>query len=114
VAPKQALNAHVELAVTPRAVAGERTALIFTLTPAEGLETYLGAWGHMLAASADLIDMVHGHPVAAADTNGNSEKQLRFSMAFPRAGVYRVWMQFQRSGIVNTVAFNIPVAASPQ
>jgi len=100
--------------VTPRAVAGERTSLVFKLTPAQGLETYLGAWGHMLAASADLIDMVHGHPVAAADTNGSSEKQLQFSLAFPRAGVYRVWMQFQRSGIVNTVAFNIPVAASPQ
>ena len=100
--------------MTPRAVAGERTALVFQLTPAEGLETYLGAWGHMLAVSADLIDMVHGHPFAAADTNGNSEKQLQFSMAFPRAGIYRVWMQFQRSGIVNTVAFNIPVAASPQ
>jgi hypothetical protein len=114
VAPKQALNARVELTVTPRAVAGERTALVFQLTPAEGLETYLGAWGHMLAVSADLIDMVHGHPFAAADTNGNSEKQLQFSMAFPRAGIYRVWMQFQRSGIVNTVAFNIPVAASPQ
>jgi heavy metal-binding protein len=113
-APNQTQNGRVELTVTPRAVAGERTALIFKLAPVEGLETYLGAWGHMLAASGDLIDMVHGHPVAAADTNGNSEKQLQFSMAFPRAGVYRVWMQFQRSGVVNTVAFNIPVAASPQ
>ena len=44
VAPKQALNAHVELTMTPRPVAGERTALIFKLTPAAGLETYLGAW----------------------------------------------------------------------
>ena len=36
-------------------------------------------------------------------------KQIQFNMIFPRAGIYRVWVQFQRKGVVNTVAFNIPV-----
>jgi hypothetical protein len=30
-------------------------------------------------------------------------------MIFPRAGIYKVWTQFQRDGKVNTVVFNIPV-----
>jgi hypothetical protein len=108
--PKQTENAHVQLSLVPEhPVAGNRTSLLFKLTPAEGLETYLGAWGHMLAASADLIEMIHGHPASTADIDGGAAKQLEFSMAFPRAGVYRVWMQFQRLGTVNTVAFDIPV-----
>jgi hypothetical protein len=63
----------------------------------------------MLAASADLIDMVHGHPTAAIDDSGGGAKDLQFDMAFPRSGVYRIWVQFQRLGVVNTVAFNVPV-----
>src|SRR6267142_2538365 len=108
--PKDTENAHVVLQTVPeRVVARQRTSLRFRLTPAEGLETYLGAWGHMLAASADLIDMVHGHPIAAIDDCGGGAKELQFDMAFPRSGVYRIWVQFQRLGVVNTVAFNVPV-----
>jgi hypothetical protein len=113
--PKQTENSRVELMVVPqRALAGQSTSLFFRITPDQGLEPYLGAWGHMLAASSDLIDMVHHHPLSAVDARGNSNKELQFDMAFPRAGVHRVWLQFQRLGIVNTVAFNIPVNESPQ
>jgi len=108
--PKDTENARAVLRTIPeRVVARQRTSLRFRLTPAEGLETYLGAWGHMLAASADLIDMVHGHPIAAIDNSGGGAKELQFDMAFPRSGVYRIWVQFQRLGLVNTVAFNVPV-----
>ena len=106
---KNTENAHVELRTTPGVVvARQRTSLYFRLTPVDGLETFLGAWGHMLVASADLIDMVHGHPLATVD-RGPAGRDLEFGVAFPRAGTYRVWVQFQRSGVVNTVAFNIPV-----
>ena len=27
----------------------------------------------------------------------------------PRPGVYRVWLQFQRKGVVDTVYFDVPV-----
>ena len=109
-APKQTENSRVELEVVPeRVVARQRVSLVFQVTPDRGLEPYLGAWGHMLAASSDLIDMVHYHPLSAVDARGNSNKQLNFDIAFARAGVQRVWMQFQRLGIVNTVAFNVPV-----
>jgi hypothetical protein len=54
------------------------------------------AWGHMLVASDDLIDMIHLHPLRA--DNGD----VQFNIVFPRARPYRVWVQFQRNGIVNT------------
>ena len=37
-------------------------------------------------------------------------KQMQFDVTFPRPGVHRVWVQFQRKGVVNTAAFNIPVS----
>ena len=57
-----------------------------------------------MAASADLVDMIHTHPFLA-----DGGKRIQFNIIFPRPGIYRVWVQFQRRGVVNTVAFNIPV-----
>jgi len=85
-------------------IAGMKTLLFFQLHPATGLERYLGAWGHMLAASEDLVDMIHNHPFLA-----DGGPQLQFNMIFPRPVVYRVWVQFQRQGVVNTTWFDIPV-----
>ena len=50
------------ITIPEQAVAGMRTQLRFTIDPADGLEKYLGAWAHMLAASDDLIDMMHAAP----------------------------------------------------
>ncbi len=58
----------------------------------------------MLAVSEDLVDMIHSHPFIA-----DGGPNVQFNMIFPRQGIYRVWVQFQRKGVVNTVAFNIPV-----
>ena len=49
----------------PDAIAGTKTMMFFKLNPAEGIEKYIGAWGHMLAASDDLIDLIHTHPFIA-------------------------------------------------
>jgi hypothetical protein len=100
-----ASNLQVSLRTDPvRARAGNKTMLFFTLDPSDGLEPYLGAWGHMLAASSDLIDLIHTHPAWE-----NKSDTIQFNLIFPRPGIYRVWVQFQRLGIVNTVAFNVPV-----
>jgi hypothetical protein len=90
-------------------VAGQKVAMFFRVTPDQNIEPYLGAAAHMLAASGDLIDMIHNHPFAATDPAGKGYKLLQFNMTFPRAEVHRVWIQFQRKGVVNTVAFNVPV-----
>jgi Heavy metal binding domain len=102
--PKDANNLRVELATEPaQPMAGINTLLSFRLAPADGLEPYLGAWGHMLAASDDLIDLIHTHPFRA---NG---PLVQFNVEFPRARTYRVWVQFQRKGVVNTARFDLPV-----
>ena len=62
----------------------------------------------MLAASDDLIDMMHEHPFLA-----DGGPQVEFEVVFPRPGIYRVWVQFQSDGVVNTVHFDVPVAEAP-
>ena len=107
--PKSAENMDVDLLTEPaQPRAGGKTLMYFRLKPNAGIEPYLGAMAHMLAASSDLIDMIHSHPIQVTDHAGEY-KQLQFKMTFPRAGTYRVWVQSQRKGVVNTVAFNIPV-----
>jgi hypothetical protein len=106
--PKHAQNLDVRMAVLPETpIAGTPVRLRFTLAPADGLERYLGAWAHMLAASDDLIDMMHTHPSIA---DGGPEMQ--FTLVFPRPHAYRIWVQFQRRGVVNTAHFDIPVLPS--
>lgn len=102
---KRAANLTVSLHTEPAVpLAGLSTRLHFDLSPAEGLEQYLGAWGHLIAASADLIDVIHTHPFIA-----DGGPRMQFNVTFPRPGLYRVWAQFQRRGHVNTVAFTLPV-----
>ncbi|HTS30393.1 MAG TPA: heavy metal-binding domain-containing protein [Bryobacteraceae bacterium] len=104
--PKHTENLQVELTTEPPApIAGFKTMLFFHLKPAEGLEQYIGAWGHMLAASDDLIDLIHTHPFLA-----NGGPDIQFNVIFPRAHTYRLWVQFQRKGVVNTAIFTIPVS----
>ncbi|HWE50998.1 MAG TPA: heavy metal-binding domain-containing protein [Bryobacteraceae bacterium] len=108
--PQTTENSHVELLLSPpQPVSGEKELMYFRVTPDDGIQPYLGTMGHMLAASSDLIDMIHNHPFQSSDASRNAYKELQFNMIFPRAGVYRVWVQFQRQGVVNTVAFNVPV-----
>jgi hypothetical protein len=105
-APKHATNLDVELVTEPpHPIAGMKTLMFFRVNPADGLEPYLGAWGHMLAASDDLVDLIHNHPFLA-----NGGPQIQFNMIFPRARTYRIWVQFQRKGVVNTAAFDVPVS----
>ncbi len=102
---KNAGNMEVELVTDPpQPIAHTKTMMFFRVKPGAGLEKYLGAWGHMLAASDDLIDLIHTHPFIA---DGGPE--IQFNMIFPRARTYRVWVQFQRLGVVNTAYFDVPV-----
>ena len=105
VSPKRGENLEVELKLDPpQPIASKKTMLFVHLTPADGLEPYIGAWAHLLAVSDDLVDTIHGHPFIA-----NGGPDMQFNIFFPRETVYRVWIQFQRKGVVNTVAFTIPV-----
>jgi hypothetical protein len=102
---KRGQNLRVSLTTIPDdPIAGNRTQLRLTLDDG-AIEPYLGAWGHMLVASADLVDMMHEHPYFA-----DGGPQVEFHVVFPRPQSYRVWVQLQRGGIVNTVHFDVPVS----
>jgi len=102
---KNTENMQVELVTDPaKPIAGSKTLMFFKVSPSDGFEKLLGAWGHMLVASDDLIDMIHTHPFLA-----DGGPQVQFNVVFPRAQMYRVWVQFQRNGVVNTAHFDIPV-----
>lgn len=105
-AAKHAENMDVQLVMDPpQPIAGFKTLMFFRVNPADGLEKYIGAWGHMLAASDDLIDLIHTHPFIA-----DGGPQIQFNLIFPRARTYRIWVQFQRKGVVNTAVFTVPVS----
>lgn len=109
-APKDGANLRVTLETIPQnAVATARTQMRFVVTGKRPLEKYLGAWGHMLAASNDLIDMMHEHPFLA-----DGGPRVEYEIVFPRPGVYRVWVQFQSDAVINTVHFDVPVAPAPE
>jgi len=104
-APKDMENMNVTLRTDPaQPIAGMKTQMYFDLKPTDGFEKLLGAWAHMLAASDDLVDLIHTHPFIA---DGGPE--VEFNVTFPRAKTYRVWVQFQRKGVVNTAHFDLPV-----
>ena len=68
------------------------------------LEPYLGAAAHMLLVSPDLTDVVHEHPPRSGD-----HRSIAFRPLIPRAGVFKVWIRFQRAGQPSTAAFVIEV-----
>jgi hypothetical protein len=102
---KQATNLQVSMTTDPpQPIATQPTQVYFQLSPADGIEKYIGVWAHMLAASDDLIDLIHTHPFIA-----DGGPKLEFVLNFPRARTYRIWVQFQRKGVVNTAHFDVPV-----
>ncbi len=106
-APFSSVNTTASLRLEPeQAIAGLETRLFFTFAPSTGMQLYLGAWAHMLAASEDLVDLLHLHPFLA-----DGKAHMQFNIIFPRPGLYRVWTQIQRENTVNTLVFTIPVKA---
>jgi hypothetical protein len=106
-AEQHAANLTAELRLDPpQPLAGKKTMLFLHLTPADGLEPYIGAWAHLLAVSDDLVDTIHDHPFIA-----NGGPDMQFNIFFPREATYKVWIQVQRKGMVDTVAFVIPVTS---
>lgn len=103
-------NTDAQVVLDPvKPVAGQKTHVWFKFNTADGMQKYLGAWAHMLISSDDTLDLIHEHPFIA-----DGGTQMQFDIIFPRAHVYRVWVQVQRQGVVNTFAVNIPVLTLEQ
>src|SRR5205085_6913516 len=77
-----------------------------TGAPITNIEPWLGAMAHLILIHEDGTTFVHSHPDEADPTNGKTG-QITFLARFPKPGVYRGWLQFQRGGKVETAAFTI-------
>ena len=73
--------------------------------PVADLEPYLGARGHLVAVREGDLAYLHVHAEDAATPGA----LLRFHAAFPSAGRYRLFLQFQHDGKVRTAAFTVQV-----
>lgn len=78
--------------------------------PVTEIQTYLGAFGHMLIMSEDMIDYVHSHPVDNPSPELGNPEELRggptvmFEGLMPKPGRYRAWAQFRYHDKVYTFA----------
>lgn len=108
--------------------------------PTTDLQNYLGELAHFVIISEDLVDFVHAHPMAkgekmdgmkmdgdakkkdhnadghshgadSKETNKPSAYEVSAHTAFPRAGLYKLWAQFQRGGKVISIPFIVNVPA---
>jgi hypothetical protein len=95
--------------------------------PATDLQNYLGEKAHFVVISEDLNEFVHAHPISTVmkkdehsehshDANlpnrtsvGGSEVIVSAHITFPKAGIYKLWAQFQRNGRVIDVPFIVNV-----
>ncbi|GFN33248.1 hypothetical protein [Paenibacillus xylaniclasticus] len=109
---QQVEGTEVEL-VMGEAKAGEPTQLHFRFRDvesgkeADGMQSYLGAAGHVVIVSSDMEQYLHVHP---ADSQVEAEAEADFSTVFPTSGLYKIWGQFQRDGRVLTVPFVVKVS----
>lgn len=128
---------RVEMSSDKEISAGEDLMLKFQLfdekagAPINNLQLYLGSLAHFVVVGEDLSDFIHAHPLDAGevfdpslDPNlhlhdpaqlskslvGPSPSEVSARINFPRAGLYKLWAQFQRDGRVIVVPFVLKVA----
>lgn len=108
--------------------------------PATDLQPYLGSLAHFVIISEDTTDFLHAHPMTKEEMSeaggahggmdqeakphahdaaemrdeakqGTSPSEVAAHTTFPRAGLYKIWAQFQRGGRVITVPYVVRVTA---
>src|SRR5688572_24768348 len=83
--------------------------------PVTNLQRYLGAFGHAMMLSEDMMEHVHAHPEEMLEGTTITEgggPDLTFHALFPKPGNYRIWLQFQRNNVLSTVPFTVRVLRS--
>ena len=97
----------VSLAQPAALSAGREATLRFAVTrhgrPVTDLHPYLGSYGHLVALHVPGLEYSHVHP---AEENLR-EGTITFDADLPKAGPYRLFVQFRAGGRVHTAAFTI-------
>jgi hypothetical protein len=76
----------------------------------KNLQTYLGALGHMVVLGPNL-EFIHAHPLDEATVTQTG--LIAFRVTFPDAGQYKIYLQTQADGQVNTTDYNYTVKPNP-
>jgi len=94
----------------PTVKAGKEVSLIFDLKdnannqPIKDLQPYLGEKGHLVIIKSSfpllVSDYIHAHAV-----KNTPDGQVQFVTNFPQPGTYKIWVQFNRNGKINTADF---------
>ena len=73
------------------------------------LQPYLGVWAHLSAFQQGTLAFTHLHPMQQPMTGMTMEspRALTFKADLPRAGNYRVFVQFQANGVLHTAALTV-------
>jgi hypothetical protein len=130
------IGLHLAPAFSDDLRVNEETNLVFYLTTADGaaapLQPYLGMYGHLMIENSDGTVFNHLHPLGSVSMVSQrlfAEReragflankpldqfctaalpQLSFPYAFPKAGVYRLWLQTKVAGQILTGAFTMTV-----
>ncbi|GAB1689214.1 hypothetical protein [Krasilnikovia sp. M28-CT-15] len=92
---------------TPQA--GVAEPLLMSVTSVDGgpvtLEPYLGAYGHLVVLRDGDVGYVHVHPEAQL-----IDGKVKFWLAAPGPGRYRMFFDFQVAGAVHTAAWSVTVS----
>lgn len=74
-------------------------------SPVTDLEPYLGAYGHLVALREGDLGFLHVHPEEQLAPGGG----VKFWLAAPSPGSYRLFLDFQVAGVVRTAEFTLTV-----
>jgi hypothetical protein len=127
---------HLDRAFSEALPVNEETSLVFHLTTESGasapLEPYLGMYGHLIIENSDGTVFNHLHPLGSVSMVSQrlfaerekagylankpldqyctaASTDLSFPYAFPKAGVYRLWLQTKVAGRIQTGAYIVSV-----
>ena len=76
----------------------------------KNLQTYLGALGHMVVLGPNL-EFIHAHPLDEATVTQTG--LIAFRVTFPDPGQYKIYLQTQADGQVNTTDYIYTVKPNP-
>jgi hypothetical protein len=105
---RQAVTGDFRVAYEGEPRTGSTQPLLMTVTTRDGpaaLEPYLGAYGHLVVLREGDVGYVHVHPEPAL-----VDGKVKFWLAAPGPGRYRMFLDFQVGGTVHTAAWTARVS----
>ncbi|OZM79978.1 hypothetical protein [Pseudonocardia sp. MH-G8] len=98
-------------------VAGQASPLTLTVRkdgqPVTDLQPYLAAYGHLVALREGDLAYLHVHPEGTpGDGRTPAGPEIRFVAEVPSGGSYRLFLDFQHSGVVRTAEFTAATSGS--